>query len=96
MAPYPRPVTSVVPSCHPLLLVLLLTFLTLLGGCSASTTTGSPQTPARARELKGRITEFPLPASDNSPFSISVGPDGALWFTEFGTDGLNGKIGRLS
>ncbi len=44
-------------------------------------------------------TEFSLPASDNgsaghpsaSPGSITVGPDGNLWFTEF----LGHKIGRI-
>ena len=90
MATSPRPGNGGIPFPHPLLLVLLLTFLTLLGGCSASTTTGSSQTPARPRELEGRITQFPLPASDNSPSSITTGPDVALWFTE------DHKIGRIT
>lgn len=33
-----------------------------------------------------------LPTSDAEPHSIAVGPDGALWFTEFSGN----KIGRIS
>lgn len=38
------------------------------------------------------ITEFSIPAGDSRPMDITRGPDGALWFTEFGA----GKIGRIS
>jgi len=96
MAPYPLADNRGVPSRYPLLLVLLLILLSLLAGCSVSTTTGSPQGRARTHDLKGRITEFPLPTSSNSPFSITAGPDSDLWFTEFGSDVLKGKIGRLT
>jgi virginiamycin B lyase len=44
------------------------------------------------------ITEFPLPRADRSPFAITAGPDGALWFTELG-NGLgagNAAIGRIT
>lgn len=100
MATYFRSGNGGAPSHHPLQLVLLLTLLSLLGGCSVSTTPGSLQVPARTRELKGRITEFSLPASNNSPRSITAGPDGALWFTddqsgEF-TQDAGGKIGRIT
>jgi virginiamycin B lyase len=37
----------------------------------------------------GTVTEFPVPSG--SPFAITAGPDGALWFTE-GT----GNIGRIT
>jgi streptogramin lyase len=38
------------------------------------------------------ITEFPLPAPNKTPYGITAGPDGALWFTEL--DG--NKIGRIT
>lgn len=40
------------------------------------------------------VTEFPLPpSSDGQPWSITAGPDGALWFTEiFGSESLIGRI----
>ncbi len=44
------------------------------------------------------ITEFPTSTANNNPQYITTGPDGALWFTEFG-DGLTGvgsKIVRLT
>ncbi len=38
------------------------------------------------------ITEFPTPTYKSFPEGITLGPDGALWFTEF-----NGfKIGRIT
>ena len=38
------------------------------------------------------VTEFPLPTAVSQPAGITVGPDGALWFTE-----ENGhKIGRIT
>ena len=40
----------------------------------------------------GAIVEFPIPTSGSQPASIVTGPDGALWFTEFGGN----KIGRLA
>lgn len=36
------------------------------------------------------FTEFTLPAPTSRPSAITLGPDGALWFTEFG------KIGRIT
>lgn len=38
------------------------------------------------------FTEFPLPTANSVPNVISVGPDGALWFTEGGAN----KIGRIT
>ena len=37
------------------------------------------------------FTEFILPTPASRPSAITTGPDGALWFTEFG-----GKIGRIT
>lgn len=43
------------------------------------------------------FTEFPLPTAYSYPRSITTGPDGNLWFTESGTNGVNGKrIGRIT
>src|SRR5262245_61055452 len=38
------------------------------------------------------ITEFTIPTTDSHPEGITVGPDGALWFTEFSGQ----KIGRVT
>ena len=40
----------------------------------------------------GSITEFSVPTANSSPFSIALGPDGALWFAELGAN----KIGRIT
>ncbi len=39
-----------------------------------------------------QITEFSLPSRDSSPAGIALGPDGALWFTDYAGD----RIGRLT
>ena len=38
------------------------------------------------------FTEFPVPTVDSGPWSITTGPDGALWFTE----SFANKIGRIT
>jgi virginiamycin B lyase len=38
------------------------------------------------------LTEFPTPTSAASPFAITVGPDGAMWFSEASAN----KIGRVT
>jgi virginiamycin B lyase len=42
------------------------------------------------------VTEFPLPAGSASPRAIAVGPDGALWFTEFDPNKDLNRIGRIT
>jgi streptogramin lyase len=42
--------------------------------------------------LAQTFNEFPLPTAGSAPFGITTGPDGALWFTESGTN----KIGRIA
>jgi virginiamycin B lyase len=37
--------------------------------------------------LSGTVTEFPIPGANPSPVSLVLGPDGALWFEDYG-DGL--------
>ena len=41
--------------------------------------------------IHGAFREFPLSAG-SEPFEIAAGPDGALWFTEFGRN----MIGRVT
>ncbi len=36
----------------------------------------------------GTFTEFPLPTANNFPGAIVMGPDGALWFTQSGTNSI--------
>jgi len=40
----------------------------------------------------GPITEYPVPTARSTPFAITAGPDGALWFTE----SASGKVGRIT
>src|SRR5207249_1397118 len=64
---------------RPILLVSLV--LGGVGGLAAS--------PAQAA---GRIKEYPIPSANSSPKGIAPGPDGNLWFTEWGGN----KIGRIT
>src|SRR6266702_7400542 len=78
-----------------LLLVSLLTLVGILSGCGASTAvpshpTGSTPTYTPTKELKGTISEFPLPSSIFWPTYITKGPDGNLWFN------AGGIIGRIT
>ena len=34
------------------------------------------------------ITEYPVPYINSGPQAITVGPDGNLWFTDFGTNAI--------
>jgi hypothetical protein len=81
-----------VPPLHGFLPVLLLTIVGLLVSCGASTSQPARRTPSPTKQLKGTITEYPIPTADNSPFGITAGPDGNLWFTERGSN----KIGRIT
>jgi streptogramin lyase len=89
----------------------LLLLLSLLSGCGALAPTRSSPTPIMSqptkmvpsptREVKGTITEFPLPLAQNaqtSPLSITAGSDGNLWFTEIvnGPASQRSKIGRVT
>src|SRR5258707_5139054 len=42
--------------------------------------------------LAQTFNEFPPPTAGSAPYGSTTGPDGALWFTEFGTN----KIGRIA
>jgi streptogramin lyase len=59
-------------------MVWLAAILTLQAGCN----------PATAQ----RFTEFPLPIAKSRPAYIAAGSDGALWFTELGSN----RIGRIT
>jgi len=39
----------------------------------------------------GTITNFPLPSTNSTAQGLTIGPDGAVWFTE-----LSGKIGHIT
>ncbi len=87
--------------CLPLLLLI-----GLLAACSTlAPTSSSPRlVPSPTRELKGKVSVFPLPTSMAIPGSITAGPDGNLWFTETingqaspgGQIVQIGKIGRIT
>ena len=65
-----------------------------LSALSALLVTLSPASSAGAAPIKavpGQIAEFQLPAG-SSPEGITAGPEGNLWFTEWGTN----KIGRIT
>jgi virginiamycin B lyase len=40
----------------------------------------------------GGVTQFAIPTANSSPFDITAGPDGNLWFTEY----KGNKIGRIT
>src|SRR6267154_2281215 len=43
-------------------------------------------------QTDGKVTEFPLPNPNSGPTTVSIAPDGTLWFTE-----SNGnRIGRMA
>ena len=78
------------PFSHSLVLVLLLTFISLLAGCSTASTGGSP--PPSVSAMKGTVSIFTLPTAASDPTALTAGPDGNVWFTETGTN----KIGRMT
>ena len=45
-------------------------------------------------QIAGAVTmnEFPVPTANSTPFRITLGPDGNLWFTEYSGN----KIGRIT
>ncbi len=43
-------------------------------------------------QLAPTLTEYPTSSISSAPYGIAAGPDGALWFTESGTN----KIGRIT
>ena len=50
--------------------------------------------PLESRQLLSAtsITEFPTPTAAAAPVGITLGPDGNLWFTEYGAD----KVGTIN
>ena len=50
----------------------------------------SPATIGRI-DLSGTVQEYPLAEPGSQPVGITVGPDGAMWFTEF----AGNRIGRI-
>jgi streptogramin lyase len=77
--------------------------LLLLSGCDSSLSAQHPQkTPVATRSVRaipaGRITEFPIPISNNYTRigGITAGPDGNLWFTQLGVIWRMSPNGNLS
>src|SRR5271157_6097293 len=48
------------------------------------------------RSLLSTFTAFPLPTTAPPPANITEGPDGNLWFTEPGSSGSPGQIGKVT
>jgi streptogramin lyase len=48
--------------------------------------------PASGMAVTGTVTEFPVPTASSSPFGITGGPDGNVWFTEQGL----ARFGKLN
>jgi len=42
--------------------------------------------------MSGQVTEYPLPTANRLPLRMTVGPDGAIWFTESRAN----KLGRVT
>src|SRR4051794_30011087 len=47
---------------------------------------------ADRRQTDGKVTEFPLPNPNSGPTTVSIAPDGTLWFTE----SSGNRIGRMA
>jgi RHS repeat-associated protein len=45
-----------------------------------------------AAAATGAITEYPIPTAGSTPYGMAAGPDGNLWFAEWGGD----KIGKIT
>ena len=69
-------------------------FAVVVAGCKYSQTYPPLPGPSLAPTLApGVVTEFPLTASPNAtPFAITAGNDGNMWFTELNT----AKVGRVT
>ena len=78
------------PFSHSLVLLLLLTFIGLLAGCSTASTGGSP--PPSVSAMKGTVSIFTLPTAASDPTALTAGPDGNVWFAEV----IGGRIGRIT
>ncbi len=81
--------TGVLPSPHS---VVQLTATVTPAAASGGTPITQLFTVTFDASICGVFTAFPLPAPSSLPIGITNGPDGALWFTEYGAN----KIGRIS
>src|SRR5258706_7754106 len=84
--------------------LLALVGLLLLSGCGSGTNSPAISTapscssaPSReanshAQTVHAKISEFAIPALKSGPRDIAAGPDGALWFTQYGSN----QIGRIT
>jgi virginiamycin B lyase len=97
LSPAPATVTSAAPTAKVSYFSSLATPAQILNGFTATITatpsnTGTSPGTAALTLAKPAFTEFNTETSGSSPQGITVGPDGALWFTENAID----KIGRVT
>ena len=72
--------------------IRIVAAVALVGAISVAHVDAKARAEDTHAQLEVRITEFPLPTNGALPGGIVVGPDGALWFYETGTN----QIGRIS
>jgi streptogramin lyase len=72
------------------LLISLMITVAVAVGARPQTVPGRGAQTLRAEG--GKITEFPLPNPGSGPTTISIAPDGTLWFTE----SAGKRIGRMA
>jgi hypothetical protein len=65
-----------------LLLALLLLLAGLVSGCAPSSSSSPSPTSTPLPGIRGIFHEYALPSSQFVPGTITMGPDGNLWFTE--------------
>lgn len=71
---------------------VLISLTILVVGVTASVAQNRSSASRPLEPEPGRIVEFPLPHSGSGPTTISIAPDGTLWFTEAGGN----RIGRMA
>ena len=60
-------------------------------GIALLATSAGAQRSARL-QTDGKVAEFPLPQPNSGPTTVSIAPDGTLWFTE----SAGNRIGRMA
>lgn len=77
-------------------LIFALALASFVAGCGVSETSGAALSTPTHTPTAPPITEFPLARPDAVPSSLTIGPDGNVWFVEVGISGQNGRIGRMT
>ena len=77
----------------PQLWIVLVLFVSQTSAAASRESDPQPAAgPTHVATTGGQFIKYPLPTVDAVPFEITIGPDGALWFTEF----VGNKIGRIT